>query len=106
MLELAARHDLNVGVRLPSDWLVLDVDPRNFPEGRDSLAELVADTGLGLSTAPHTITGSGGHHYWFRKYADVQVLDSLDDYQGVEFKSAGRQVVAPGSIHPNGNKYR
>lgn len=106
VLELAAREGINVGVRLPSDWLVLDVDPRNFPEGRDSLAELVADTGLDLSTAPHTMTGSGGHHYWFRKHADVQVLDSLDAYQGVEFKSRGRQVVAPGSIHPNGNKYR
>ncbi|MPS28830.1 MAG: hypothetical protein E2576_11955 [Alcaligenaceae bacterium] len=106
VLEQAARDGRNVGVRLPADWLVLDVDPRNFSEGRDSLAELVADTGLDLSTAPHTMTGSGGHHYWFRKHADVQVLDSLDAYQGVEFKSAGRQVVAPGSIHPNGNKYR
>ena len=106
VLEQAARAGLNVGVRLSAEWLVLDVDPRNFPEGRDSLAELVADTGLDLSTAPHTMTGSGGHHYWFRKHADVQVLDSLDAYQGVEFKSQGRQVVAPGSIHPNGNKYR
>lgn len=106
VLEHAARDGRNVGVRLSAEWLVLDVDPRNFPEGRDSLAELVADTGLDLSTAPHTMTGSGGHHYWFRKPADVQVLDSLEDYQGVEFKSAGRQVVAAGSVHPNGNKYR
>jgi hypothetical protein len=106
VLELAARNGLNVGVRLPSDWLVLDVDPRNFPEGRDSLAELVKDVELDLSVAPHTITGSGGHHYWFRKPADVQVLDSLETYSGVEFKSAGRQVVAPGSIHPNGRAYR
>lgn len=90
VLEHAARDGRNVGVRLSADWLVLDVDPRNFPEGRDSLAELVADTGLDLSTTPHTMTGSGGHHYWFRKHADVQVLDSLDAYQGVEFKSQGR----------------
>lgn len=106
VLELAARNGLNVGVRLPAEWLVLDVDPRNFPEGRDSLAELVAGTGLNLSIAPHTMTGSGGHHYWFRKPADAQVLDSLENYPGVEFKSIGRQVVAPGSIHPNGKPYR
>lgn len=106
VLAQAERAGLNVGVRLPPTWMVLDVDPRNFPEGRDSLAELVADARLDLTVCPHGHTGSGGHHYWFRKPADVQVLDSLGDYPGVEFKSHGRQVVAPGSIHPNGNVYR
>lgn len=106
VLEVAAREGINVGVRLLSDWLVLDVDPRNFPENREPLADLVRDTGLDLDSAPHTITGSGGHHYWFRKPAEVQVLDSLAEYPGIEFKSIGRQVVAPGSVHPNGSKYR
>ncbi|XAQ48581.1 hypothetical protein [Xanthomonas phage vB_XeuM-YB23] len=105
VIESAERTGVNVGVRLPSTVMVLDVDPRNFPEGRDSLAELVADTHLDLSTAPHTITGSGGHHYWFTKPADVDLLDSLEDYQGVEFKSRGRQVVAAGSVHPCGQHY-
>lgn len=103
--ELANRDGINVGVRLPDSIMVLDVDPRNFPEGRDSLAELVKDMSLDLSQCPHTITGSGGHHYWFRKPADVSLLDSLDDYQGVEFKSLGRQVVAAGSVHPSGRHY-
>lgn len=105
VLRRAERDGLNVGVRLPPTWMVLDVDPRNFPDGRDPLAELVRDARLDLSTAPHTVTGSGGHHYWFTKPADVQLLDSLDGYPGVEFKSHGRQVVAPGSIHPNGRRY-
>ena len=83
VLELAAREGINVGVRLPSDWLVLDVDPRNFPENSEPLADLVGDTGLDLDSAPHTITGSGGHHYWFRKPAEVQVLDSLAEYPGI-----------------------
>jgi hypothetical protein len=104
VLELAGQG-LNVGVRLPSTVLVLDVDPRNFPEGRDSLRELVKDARLDLSPCPHTITGSGGHHYWFRKPPDVSLLDSLEDYQGIEFKSLGRQVVATGSVHPNGRHY-
>jgi hypothetical protein len=96
---------INLGVRLPATVVVLDVDPRNFPEGRDSLAELVAAAELDLSACPLTITGSGGKHYWFRKPADVQLLDTLEDYQGVEFKSLGRQVVAAGSVHPNGTRY-
>lgn len=105
VIELADKAGINVGVRLPPNIMVLDVDPRNFPEGRDSLAELVADMALDLSSAPHTITGSGGHHYWYTKPADVDLLDSLDDYQGIEFKSRGRQVVAAGSVHPNGTHY-
>lgn len=105
VLRRAERDGLNVGVRLPPTWMVLDVDPRNFPDGRDTLAELVRDARLDLASCPHTVTGSGGHHYWFTKPADVQLLDSLDEYPGVEFKSHGRQVVAPGSIHPNGRRY-
>lgn len=105
VLALVERDGINAGIRLPASIMVLDVDPRNFPEGRDSLAELVKDVGLDLGTAPHTITGSGGHHYWFAKPSDVSLLDSLEDYQGVEFKSLGRQVVAAGSVHPNGSHY-
>jgi hypothetical protein len=105
VIDDAKRTGINVGVRLAADWLVIDVDPRNFPEGRDSLAELVAATGLELANAPHTCTGGGGHHYWFRKPAGVTLLDSLEAYPGVEFKSLGRQVVAAGSLHPNGTRY-
>ncbi|MEA5669036.1 bifunctional DNA primase/polymerase [Stenotrophomonas sp. MH1] len=113
VLEQARRDGRNVGVRLPPTWMVLDVDPRNFggkddpgnTAGRDPLAELARDARLDLSACPHVVTGSGGHHYYFRKPADVQVLDSLEDYPGVEFKSHGRQVVAPGSVHPNGRRY-
>lgn len=113
VLAQAKNAGLNIGLRLPPSWMVLDVDPRNFggkedPDNaakRDPLAELVRDANLDLSICPHTLTGSGGHHYWFRKPADIQVLDSLEGYSGLEFKSFGRQVVTPGSIHPNGTRY-
>lgn len=105
VVEAAARMGANVGVRLPHEIMVLDVDPRNFPAGRDCLAELVKVVRLDLSLAPHVITGSGGHHYYFRKPADVTLLDSLYDYPGIEFKSYGRQVVAAGSVHPCGVHY-
>lgn len=47
VMERARRDGLNLGVRLPADVVVVDVDPRNFPAGRDSLAELAAAFGLG-----------------------------------------------------------
>ena len=109
VLERARRDGLNLGVRLPADVVVVDVDPRNFPTGRDSLAELAAAFGLPLASAPHVLTGNlehPGHHFYFRKPAGAALLDSVDGFEGVEFKSLGRQVVAPGSVHPTGGRYR
>lgn len=91
----------NVGVRLRATDLVLDVDPRNFAEGDDPLARLCEDVGLCLDLFPHVVTGSGGHHYYMTKPGDVSVRDSLEDYEGLEFKTLGRQVVSAGSIHPD-----
>lgn len=109
VLERARRDGLNLGVRLPADVVVVDVDPRNFPAGRDSLAELAVAFGLPLASAPHVLTGNlshPGHHYYFLKPAGAVLLDSVDGFEGVEFKSLGRQVVVPGSVHPTGGLYR
>lgn len=90
----------NVGVRLRARDLVVDVDPRNFREGVDEFAELVLWLGLDPTDWPHVETGSGGSHYYLTKAQDAPVLDSLAEFPGVEFKTLGRQVVAPGSVHP------
>lgn len=107
-LERARRDGLNLGARLPDDVVVLDVDPRNFPVGIDSFAKLVSEFGLVLSQVPHVITGNlehRGHHLYFRKPAGVKLYESLDGFDGLEFKSLGRQVVAAGSVHPTGGLY-
>ncbi|AHM03038.1 hypothetical protein roselon_00598 [Roseibacterium elongatum DSM 19469] len=97
----------NVGVRLKPDQLVVDVDPRGFPEGEDLTTDnpfrrLCEDVGLDVDQYPRVETGSGGLHLYMAKPADVPVRDSLNDqYPGVEFKSFGRQVVSAGSIHPD-----
>ncbi|MCK1668634.1 bifunctional DNA primase/polymerase [Bradyrhizobium sp. 153] len=95
----------NVGVRLPASVVVVDIDPRNG--GDEGWENLCLEFGLGDvdKTWPCVITGSGGRHYYLAKPADVPVVDTLKDFPGVEFKSKGRQVVAAGSIHPNGKYY-
>jgi len=99
-----AKEGRNVGVRLSAGQMVIDVDPRNFKDGNDSFGDLCLDLGLDAAAWPHVVTGSGGHHYYMTKPSDVPVLDSLDGYPGVEFKSKGRQVVSAGSIHPETGK--
>lgn len=90
--------DRNVGVRLKANQLVIDVDPRNG--GNEGFTDLCLELGIDPSIFPRVVTGSGGSHYYMRKPADVRVLDTIDGFPGVEFKSKGRQVVAAGSVHP------
>jgi len=93
-----AKENINAGVRLKSDQLVIDVDPRNG--GTEGFANLCLDLGIDPAALPLVITGSGGLHHYISKPGDVPILDTLESYPGVEFKSKGRQVVAAGSIHP------
>lgn len=97
----------NVGIRLAATDLVIDVDPRNFADGDDPLARLSKLVGADLSDMPATITGSGGRHLFCKKPAEVRVAGRLEGYEGIDFKSIGGLVVAPGSIHPEtGQLYR
>ncbi|WP_417241389.1 VapE domain-containing protein [Celeribacter sp.] len=101
----------NVGVRLRPFELVLDVDPRAFPDGQtlaspiNPFVELVLWTGMDPDLYSTVETGSGGLHIYMTKPEDVSTRDSLNDkFPGIEFKTVGRQVVAPGSIHPDSLK--
>lgn len=99
--EMVARGH-NYGVRLKPCHLVVDVDPRNMPEGRDTFAELCEATGLDPDDYPRVETGGGGLHVYMAKPESVAAVDKLEDvYPGIEFKSLGRQVVAAGSLHPD-----
>lgn len=112
--EQAAEHMRgggNVGVRLRPIDLVIDVDPRNFANEStggviaDPVAALEARFAFKLSSYPTVQTGGGGSHHYMRLatplHDDQRLHNTLADFEGVEFKSVGRQVVAPGSIHPD-----
>ncbi len=104
VLHQAKQKGLNVGVRLSASDLIIDVDPRNYPAGRDSLAELVKDLRLDLSKTPCVHTGGGGFHYYLTKPEGLSIVGSLEMYPGIDFKTLGGQVVAAGSIHPDTGK--
>src|ERR1043166_2197401 len=104
VIARCAKEGRNMGVRLKADQLVIDVDPRNG--GTEGFANLCLDLGLDPARWPRVVTGSGGDHFYLLLPDGVRVLDTLEGYAGVEFKSLGRQVVGAGSIHPNGKHYR
>lgn len=95
------------GFVVPKDVCVIDVDPRNFPKGKDSLQKLSDDIGYDLKyyASYITHTASGGIHLYYNKRPEVKLPNSLPEYLGVEFKSEGRQVVIAGSVLPDGREY-
>src|SRR5688572_12586450 len=95
----------NLGVRIGRDVLVIDADPDNYEEGDDALKRLCAD--FAIPPGFTVYTGRGGSHYYLRlpPSIDVPISAKLARYPGIDFKSHGGQVVAPGSVHENGRHY-
>ena len=93
----------NYGVVLQHDHIIVDVDPRNFKKGQNSFQKLKDDIG-GLPQTFVVRTGAGGFHYYYRKPASLVCKKSIKEYPGIEFKTKGSQIVAPGSVHPETKK--
>lgn len=95
----------NVGFRLVANQLIIDADPRNYQLETDSLAMLCEAVGIDLRTAPATRTGSGGLHLFFLKPHDFRTRGHLPGFDGLDFLSVGKLIVAPDSIHPDTRQY-
>ena len=95
------------GFVITDDMVIIDVDPRNFAEGVDSLEllekavefELRANAGLSVKTA------SGGLHLYYKKKVDVKFPNENSKFKGIEFKQKGQQVVLPNSVLADGRRY-
>lgn len=94
----------NYGVVLQKDDLIVDVDVRHFPEGENPLKQLAHDLGIDFRKSFIVRTGGGGLHIYYKKPADIEVRNALKEYQGIEFKSVGQQVVGAGCLHPETRK--
>ena len=96
----------NIGIacgQVSGGLLVIDLDERaNGVSGFDSLHEWESEHGELPETA-RTITGKGGSHILYR--VDHKENNRVDLLEGVDVRSDGGYIVAPPSIHPNGNRY-
>jgi len=97
--------DANIGIACGSisDLVVLDMDPRH--NGENSLDEL--ENRIGVFTQTTTITtGSGGKHFYYRFPGKNLIKNSSGKLgEGLDIKTDGGYVVAPGSLHKSGNTY-
>lgn len=86
-----------------SDGLfAIDVDCHGEVDGWDTLAEFEIEHPL--PAAPTSITGSGGGHMLYR--SGEAVRNGVGSDSGIDVRGEGGYIVAPPSIHPNGNAYR
>lgn len=100
--------DFNVGIvcGAPSHGLlVLDFDIDEDKE-KDGYATLTAwERAQGeLPETAVAITGSGGMHYLYRTSRN-NIRPSANGELGVDVRCDGSYIVAPPSVHPNGNRY-
>lgn len=102
----SAQHkDCNWGIATgkESGIVVVDIDPTH--DGNISWRNLVSQFG-----DVHTVsvkTGSGGTHYYFKYPAGEEIGNSSGQIgKGIDVRGNDGQVVAPFSIHPNGNIYQ
>lgn len=80
----------------------LDIDEDKGKDGYEVLRRWQQEHGTLPETAL-SITGRGGYHYLYRDSASWKNRTGL--YEGVDIRGDGGYIVAPPSIHPNGQKY-
>ncbi len=100
-------HD-NIGITCgsPSGGLLVldfDVDEERGKDGLATLREWEASHGE-LPETCVAITGSGGKHYLYMTDRNT-IRPSVNAELGVDVRCDGSYIVAPGSIHPNGEPY-
>jgi len=100
--------DFNIGIvcGAPSHGLLVldfDIDEEREKDGYATLRAWERAQGDLPDTAV-AITGSGGMHYLYRTNRNT-IRPSANPELGVDVRCDGSYIVAPPSVHPNGNRY-
>lgn len=98
------RPDYGVGIATgaESGLYVVDIDDTDDKAGSTSWAEL----GLEIETV-EAVTGSGGRHLLFRIRSDDQLPNTSNKLgRYIDTRGEGGFIVAPPTVHPNGQPYR
>lgn len=83
-----------------SGIIVVDLDRHGESDGVDSLNNLLEAYDIELPKTTVVKTPNNGYHYYFKlpsKYYDIQLKQNVNGYEGIDFQSSGRFVVAPPS---------
>jgi len=95
--------DANIGIVTGeiSNLVVLDIDPKH---GGDVALERLERQHGPLPATIEVITGGGGRHLYFSHPGSL-IRNRAGLAQGIDLRGDGGYIVAPPSIHPNGQLY-
>ena len=84
--------DQNQGVLLKNEYVVIDVDTKNYKEGEKPLSDLFEFLKLGkpsdlMKKTFVARTPSGGYHIYLRKHPKLHFINDHKTYMGLEFKT-------------------
>ena len=99
--------DANIGIATGSISggivvIDVDIDENKGIYGDDSLREWERENGE-LPETWRSITGRGGNHIFYR--TDEKIKNTTNLYPGIDIRGEGGYIIAPPSIHKNGNVY-
>lgn len=98
--------DYNIGIACGSvsdGLVVIDIDDHDDKHGMQSYQEWAGENGKLPETCVAT-TGTGGKHLLYRTTKTYKNKTNL--YDNIDVRADGGYIVAPPSIHPNGNIYK
>lgn len=100
--------DANIGIATGSISggiivIDIDIDEDKGVYGDESLREWEREHGE-LPETWRAITGRGGYHYYYR--SDKKIKNTTNLYPGIDIRGEGGYVIAPPSLHQNGNYYQ
>lgn len=81
----------------------MDVDKEEDKDGYHSFVDWCDQNFLVLPDSWLSITGRGGYHLFYR--SAFPVPSKIGWLEDVDIRADGAYIVAPPSIHPNGNRY-
>lgn len=85
--------------------IVLDLDVSCGINGEKTLTSICQKNSIHLPDTSIVRTGSNGFHLYFKNSQRIIVRGGKNLAPGVDVRAEGAHIVAPPSIHKNGNQY-
>lgn len=97
-------YNIGIATGKASGFLVvdLDIDEEKGKNGAETLREWERENGK-LPDTWQSITGRGGYHFLYK--CNEPFSNKANFHEGIDIRADGGYIVAPPSLHPNGNRY-
>lgn len=102
-----ANIGLPTGIRYNALIVIdLDLDADAGINGVVQMMKALEQCGLCFPKTAVARTGSGGLHYYFKNSKGIVIRGKKNLLSGIDIRAEGAHVVAPPSIHANGESYK